>query len=143
LCPARRYETTANALAYTIYCLSTHPEAQQRVLAEVDAFSRDRLQRHDELAQVHACCATAVPCHALPHAGIAIGLQDVASCWVSPADYCTLGKVHVQRRHVRSAGQKIHRLWLQQDKTALSVAAPSSGVLHACCAAQQNTVLRM
>ena len=32
------YETTANALAFAIYCLSTNKEAQTRMLNEVDAF---------------------------------------------------------------------------------------------------------
>lgn len=39
---AAGYETTANALAFAIYCLSTHPEAQARLLAEVDAFGSDK-----------------------------------------------------------------------------------------------------
>lgn len=39
---AAGYETTANALAFAIYCLSTHPEAQARLLAEVDAFGTDQ-----------------------------------------------------------------------------------------------------
>lgn len=36
------YETTANTLAFTIWCISAHPRAQERVLAEVDAFGRGR-----------------------------------------------------------------------------------------------------
>lgn len=35
---AAGYETSANALAFTLYCLATHPEAEARLLAEVDAF---------------------------------------------------------------------------------------------------------
>ena len=34
---AAGYETTANALSFALYLLSTHPEAQARVAAEVDA----------------------------------------------------------------------------------------------------------
>ena len=36
------YETTANALAFAIYLLSTNPAKRERLLAEVDAFGRDR-----------------------------------------------------------------------------------------------------
>lgn len=35
---AAGYETTANALAFAIYLLATHPEAEARMLAEIDAF---------------------------------------------------------------------------------------------------------
>lgn len=31
------YETTANAIAYCIYCLATHPAAEQKLIDEVDA----------------------------------------------------------------------------------------------------------
>ncbi len=31
------YETTANALAFTVYLLACNPRAQQRLLDEVDA----------------------------------------------------------------------------------------------------------
>ena len=37
------YETTANALAFAIYLLSTNPAKRERLLAEVDAFGRDRV----------------------------------------------------------------------------------------------------
>ena len=36
------YETTANTLAFCVYLLCKHPEAQQKVIAEVDAFGKDR-----------------------------------------------------------------------------------------------------
>ncbi|KAI7837525.1 hypothetical protein COHA_008661 [Chlorella ohadii] len=39
---AAGYETTANALSFAIYCLATHPEAEARLLAEVDAFGADK-----------------------------------------------------------------------------------------------------
>ncbi|EFN55959.1 hypothetical protein CHLNCDRAFT_57715 [Chlorella variabilis] len=35
---AAGYETSANALAFTIYCLATHPETEARLLDEIDAF---------------------------------------------------------------------------------------------------------
>ncbi len=40
---AAGYETTANALSFAIYCLATHPEAEARLLAEVDAFGADKV----------------------------------------------------------------------------------------------------
>lgn len=45
------YETTANTLSYAIYCLAAHPEAQQRLLAELDALEgpRDREITVDDL----------------------------------------------------------------------------------------------
>lgn len=36
------YETTANALAFAIYLLSTNPAKRERLLEEVDAFGRNR-----------------------------------------------------------------------------------------------------
>lgn len=36
------YETTANALAYTIYCVSRHPDVQDRLLQEIDAVTGGR-----------------------------------------------------------------------------------------------------
>lgn len=44
------YETTANALGFAIYCLSSHPEAQERLLREVDAFGRDRTPCREDIA---------------------------------------------------------------------------------------------
>lgn len=46
------YETTANTLAFSIYNIATHPEVQQRLLQEVDAFGRDRRVTYADLAQV-------------------------------------------------------------------------------------------
>ncbi len=57
----RRYETTANVLAYTIYCLCTHPEAQRRAVAEVDAFGRDRMPEYKDLVQVRKYTKSAEP----------------------------------------------------------------------------------
>ena len=36
------YETTANALAFSVYLLSTNPAKRDRLLAELDAFGRNR-----------------------------------------------------------------------------------------------------
>ncbi|KAL4438672.1 hypothetical protein ABPG77_006276 [Micractinium sp. CCAP 211/92] len=36
------YETTANNLAFTIYCLATNPDKEAKLLAEIDAFGRGR-----------------------------------------------------------------------------------------------------
>ena len=46
------HETTADTLAWTIYLLSTHPEAQARVQAEVDRALAGRLPRYADLAQL-------------------------------------------------------------------------------------------
>lgn len=43
------YETTANALSFTIYLLSCHPEAESRVLKEVDSFSREKQPQRADL----------------------------------------------------------------------------------------------
>lgn len=43
------YETTANALAYTVYCLSLNPEKEAKVLAEIDAWGADRAPGFDDL----------------------------------------------------------------------------------------------
>jgi len=37
-----RYETTANTLSYCVYNIAGNPRVQERLLAEVDAFGRDR-----------------------------------------------------------------------------------------------------
>jgi cytochrome P450 len=46
------YETTANALAFSLWCISTHPEAEARLLQEAavatqpfHAYSRDMEQQ--------------------------------------------------------------------------------------------------
>eukprot|EP00887_Chlorella_sp_A99_P007381 scaffold2.g7381.t1 len=43
---AAGFETTANALSFTLYLLATHPEAEARVAEEVDAFGRDEVQQN-------------------------------------------------------------------------------------------------
>lgn len=43
------YETTANALAYTAYCLTLNPEKQAKVLAEIDAWGVDRTPSFEDL----------------------------------------------------------------------------------------------
>jgi cytochrome P450 len=44
------HETTANALTWTLYLLSQHPDVEARVHAEVDAALGDRLPAADDLA---------------------------------------------------------------------------------------------
>jgi cytochrome P450 len=46
------HETTANALAWTWYLLSQHPEAQARLFAEVDAALGDRLPTVEDLPRM-------------------------------------------------------------------------------------------
>lgn len=36
------YETTANALAFAVYLVSTNPAKRDRLLAEIDTFGRTR-----------------------------------------------------------------------------------------------------
>ena len=42
------YETTANALAFTIYCLAAHPDKQDKLAQEVAAFG-ERCPQYDDL----------------------------------------------------------------------------------------------
>ncbi|KAK9827982.1 hypothetical protein WJX81_005128 [Elliptochloris bilobata] len=52
------FETTANALAFATYLLSTNPTKRERLLAEVDAFGRKRvptLHDLDKLPYLEAC----------------------------------------------------------------------------------------
>jgi cytochrome P450 len=46
------HETTANALAWTWYLLSQHPDAEARLLAEVDAAIGDRLPTVEDLPRM-------------------------------------------------------------------------------------------
>ncbi len=43
------YDTTANALTYSAYCLLSNPAKQQKLVAEIDAFGRDRVPTFDDL----------------------------------------------------------------------------------------------
>lgn len=43
------YETTANNLAFTIYCLATNPDKEAKLLAEIDAFGRDRTPTAEDM----------------------------------------------------------------------------------------------
>lgn len=45
-------ETTANSLTFAVYLLSQHPEAEQKLLNEVDAFGKDKPITVDDLVQV-------------------------------------------------------------------------------------------
>lgn len=58
------YETTASALAYAVYCLALCPRAVAALLAEVDAWGRDRAPSVDDLAAafpyVDACVKEAL-----------------------------------------------------------------------------------
>lgn len=46
------YETTANTLSYCVYNIAAHPEAQQRLLEEVDAYGRHRKVEYKDMDQV-------------------------------------------------------------------------------------------
>ena len=43
------YETTANALSFALYLIATNKAAEERVVAEVDAFGRGRTPTYDDL----------------------------------------------------------------------------------------------
>jgi cytochrome P450 len=52
------YETTANTLAYTVHLLAQNPDKQERLIAEVDTFGRNRTPTFADLEQLpylHAC----------------------------------------------------------------------------------------
>lgn len=46
------YETTGNALAFTCYFLAGHPEAEAKLLQEVDSFGRSREPSYEDLSNV-------------------------------------------------------------------------------------------
>lgn len=43
------YETTANALAFTLYLISAHKEVETRITAEVDMFGCGRAPTYDDI----------------------------------------------------------------------------------------------
>ncbi len=49
---AAGYETTASALAFTVYNLAATPAAEAQLLKEVDAFGRDTVPTYDHLDKV-------------------------------------------------------------------------------------------
>ena len=49
---AAGYETTASALAFTVYNVAAHPAAEARLLKEVDAFGRNTVPTYDHLDKV-------------------------------------------------------------------------------------------
>lgn len=54
------YETTANTLSYCVYNIAAHPEVQQRLLAEVDAYGRHRKVEYKDMDQVRGSkCSSA------------------------------------------------------------------------------------
>ena len=57
------YETTGNALGFTLYLLAAHPEAQQRLVAEVRSFGLSRRPNYESLEElpfVEACLKEAL-----------------------------------------------------------------------------------
>ncbi|MEW5298014.1 MAG: hypothetical protein WDW36_001178 [Sanguina aurantia] len=65
------YETTANTLAFAVYLLAVNPEAEARLIAEVDAFGRsnhiaasdlDQAGLKDHLSEIRIMAAPAVQC---------------------------------------------------------------------------------
>ena len=45
------YESTANALAFTLYLLSLNRDKEAKVIAEVDAFGAERMPCYSDLAR--------------------------------------------------------------------------------------------
>jgi Cytochrome P450 len=52
------YETTASALAFTVYHVARSPDKEAKLLAEIDAFGRGRAPTLEELDQVGSCTAS-------------------------------------------------------------------------------------
>ncbi len=46
---SNRYETTANALSFTIYLLSNNKAKEAKMLEEIDRFGRDRKPTYADL----------------------------------------------------------------------------------------------
>jgi cytochrome P450 len=46
------YETTASALAFTVYHVARNPDKEAKLLAEIDAFGRSRVPTLEDLDQV-------------------------------------------------------------------------------------------
>lgn len=51
---AAGYETTASALAFTVFNVAACPEAEERLLKEIDAFGRDAVPKFEDLDKVRA-----------------------------------------------------------------------------------------
>lgn len=51
---AAGYETTANALAFTVYNIAACLKAEDRLLKEIDAFGRDAVPNFEDLDKVQA-----------------------------------------------------------------------------------------
>jgi cytochrome P450 len=61
------YETTASALAFTVYHVARNPDKEAKLLAEIDAFGRSRAPTLEDLDQVgNRSPATAALCTCSP-----------------------------------------------------------------------------
>ena len=49
------YETTASALAFTVYSVAAHPKTDIKLLQEIDSFGRTAVPSYEDLDQVRAC----------------------------------------------------------------------------------------
>mmetsp|Transcript_30640 Transcript_30640/g.86665 ORF Transcript_30640/g.86665 Transcript_30640/m.86665 type:complete len:403 (-) Transcript_30640:455-1663(-) len=47
------YETTANALAFTLYNVTRFPEVEKKIIEEVDAFGRDKEPNYHDIQEGH------------------------------------------------------------------------------------------
>ena len=108
------YETTANALGFTMYLLAGHPECQSRLVAEVDAVlggsKHPGYQDLDKLPYMDACLREALR-YALPtmasadHAreptpsSVSLSKIVVRSCLYSDSYVGCMLAVHVGRTH--------------------------------------------
>ena len=85
------YETTANALGFTLYLLAGHPECQSRLAAEVDAVlgssKRPGYQDLESLPYMDACLREALRC-ALPDRLCNAGRQLLSSSGPEFATSC-------------------------------------------------------
>ena len=54
------YETTANALAFSMYNVGRFPEVEKRILEEVDSFGRNKEPSYHDIQQAHTLTALGV-----------------------------------------------------------------------------------
>lgn len=82
------YETTASSLAFTVYHVAKSPEAEAKLLAEIDSFGRDRLPSLEDLDQVGCIrCTDIAGFYLCAHA-------ETPSVWRMPC-MCSCQPAHV------------------------------------------------
>lgn len=99
------HETTANLLAWTFYALSTHPEVDRRLHAELTEVLAGRPPTYDDLPRLPVTLAILEealrlwpPAHAIVRA--AERTVTVGGIALQPGDLCLISVVSMQRRRV-------------------------------------------